>query len=70
MNLQVVQQLSKKPPSQLNHKYERATIAQSDLCGFTKLAANRRPEEVHWFIGAKTVGNISAKFKTYTNFVV
>jgi len=36
------------PPS---HKYTRATIAQSDLCGFTALASTRKPEEVVTFIG-------------------
>jgi len=35
------------PPS---HKYSRATIAQSDLCGFTKLASTRLPEEVVHFM--------------------
>lgn len=36
------------PPA---HPYKRATIAQSDLCGFTKLASTRKPEEVVKFIG-------------------
>jgi len=35
------------PPS---HEYTRATIAQSDLCGFTKLASTRTPQEVVEFI--------------------
>eukprot|EP00928_Gymnodinium_smaydae_P073687 TRINITY_DN5683_c0_g5_i1.p1 TRINITY_DN5683_c0_g5~~TRINITY_DN5683_c0_g5_i1.p1 ORF type:complete len:1236 (+),score=280.77 TRINITY_DN5683_c0_g5_i1:91-3798(+) len=35
----------------LSHRYERATIAQSDLCGFTKLASTRAPDEVVAFIG-------------------
>ncbi|CAE7672499.1 GUCY2C [Symbiodinium necroappetens] len=34
-----------------SHKYQRATIAQSDLCGFTKLASTRMPQEVVQFIG-------------------
>jgi len=36
------------PPS---HLYDRATVAQSDLCGFTKLAATKQPHEVVEFIG-------------------
>jgi len=35
------------PPT---HTYPRATIAQSDLCGFTQLASTRRPDEVVEFI--------------------
>ncbi|CAE7404706.1 Npr1, partial [Symbiodinium natans] len=34
-----------------SHLYRKATIAQSDLCGFTKLASTRNPEEVVSFIG-------------------
>mmetsp|Transcript_138086 Transcript_138086/g.385235 ORF Transcript_138086/g.385235 Transcript_138086/m.385235 type:complete len:1045 (+) Transcript_138086:117-3251(+) len=34
---------SAPPPS---HPYRRATIAQSDLCGFTQLASTLQPEEV------------------------
>mmetsp|Transcript_145655 Transcript_145655/g.378819 ORF Transcript_145655/g.378819 Transcript_145655/m.378819 type:complete len:1133 (+) Transcript_145655:44-3442(+) len=30
----------------LQHKYDRATVAQSDLCGFTELASTRQPQEV------------------------
>jgi len=30
----------------LSHKYSHATVAQSDLCGFTKLASQLEPEEV------------------------
>jgi class 3 adenylate cyclase len=40
--------LNAPPPS---HKYRHATIAQSDLCGFTKLAATRPPKEVVTFMG-------------------
>jgi class 3 adenylate cyclase len=36
------------PPS---HKYRHATIAQSDLCGFTALSSTRSPAEVVEFIG-------------------
>lgn len=35
----------------LAHPYRKATIAQSDLCGFTKFASTRTPEEVVEFIG-------------------
>jgi guanylate cyclase len=42
------QNVNATPPS---HKYYRATIAQSDLCGFTKLASTRTPQEVVRFIG-------------------
>jgi class 3 adenylate cyclase len=40
--------LNAPPPS---HKYRHATIAQSDLCGFTKLASTRSPKEVVVFMG-------------------
>eukprot|EP00931_Biecheleriopsis_adriatica_P049396 TRINITY_DN28579_c0_g1_i1.p1 TRINITY_DN28579_c0_g1~~TRINITY_DN28579_c0_g1_i1.p1 ORF type:complete len:1181 (+),score=199.54 TRINITY_DN28579_c0_g1_i1:186-3728(+) len=40
--------LSAPPPS---HKFQKATIAQSDLCGFTKLASNLQPYEVVKFMG-------------------
>lgn len=33
-----------------HHQYELATIAQSDLCGFTKIAASLQPSEVVKFI--------------------
>lgn len=36
------------PPS---HSYENATIAQSDLVGFTKLASSRSPQDVVSFLG-------------------
>eukprot|EP00929_Paragymnodinium_shiwhaense_P071605 TRINITY_DN36385_c5_g1_i1.p1 TRINITY_DN36385_c5_g1~~TRINITY_DN36385_c5_g1_i1.p1 ORF type:complete len:1519 (-),score=397.12 TRINITY_DN36385_c5_g1_i1:137-4693(-) len=36
------------PPS---HYYRAATIAQSDMCGFTQLAATRQPHEVVAFMG-------------------
>mmetsp|Transcript_74908 Transcript_74908/g.217425 ORF Transcript_74908/g.217425 Transcript_74908/m.217425 type:complete len:1270 (+) Transcript_74908:2-3811(+) len=35
------------PPS---HEYRHATIAQSDLCGFTQLSADKRPHEVVKFM--------------------
>merc|ERR1719161_2143725 len=49
----VVEQLriaspSDPPPS---HKYRYATIAQSDLCGFTAISSSRTPAEVVEFIG-------------------
>ncbi|CAE7750257.1 gcy-12, partial [Symbiodinium sp. CCMP2456] len=34
----------------VSHQYKHATIAQSDLCGFTALASTREPEEVVKFI--------------------
>eukprot|EP00929_Paragymnodinium_shiwhaense_P101903 TRINITY_DN65096_c0_g1_i1.p1 TRINITY_DN65096_c0_g1~~TRINITY_DN65096_c0_g1_i1.p1 ORF type:complete len:1220 (+),score=298.09 TRINITY_DN65096_c0_g1_i1:104-3763(+) len=40
--------MSAPPPS---HHYDLATIAQSDLCGFTKLASTRTPGEVVSLIG-------------------
>eukprot|EP00913_Durusdinium_trenchii_P017458 g16406.t2 len=33
-----------------SHSYHQATIAQSDLCGFTQLASDRTPEEVVEFV--------------------
>merc|ERR1719506_2901039 len=33
-----------------SHKYEAATICQSDLCGFTLFASTRKPSEVVGFI--------------------
>lgn len=40
--------MSAQPPS---HKYRYATIAQSDLCGFTQLSSTRTPEEIVKFMG-------------------
>jgi class 3 adenylate cyclase len=34
-----------------SHHYKKATVVQSDLCGFTKLASTRQPSEVVEFIG-------------------
>lgn len=34
-----------------SHQYRHATIAQSDLCGFTKLASTKKPTEVVTFMG-------------------
>jgi len=44
----VVEELRLIGPDEDNpsHKYRHATIAQSDLCGFTKLASSRSPQEV------------------------
>jgi class 3 adenylate cyclase len=36
--------------SEQHHNYKAATIAQSDLCGFTKLASTRTPQEVVKFV--------------------
>lgn len=49
----VVDELRELPVNadQPSHLYKRATIAQSDLCGFTKLASTRKPSEVVTFIG-------------------
>jgi len=48
----VVQELQVlSPGEQLTHQYRHATIAQSDLCGFTKLAATKTPHEVVRFMG-------------------
>jgi len=46
----VVQELRDAPGVLPSHHYKDATIAQSDLCGFTKLAATRTPSEVVTFI--------------------
>jgi class 3 adenylate cyclase len=37
--------------TQQSHHYKKATVVQSDLCGFTKLASTRQPSEVVEFIG-------------------
>jgi len=49
----VVEDLRNLPMNADNptHVYKYATIAQSDLCGFTKLASTRQPQEVVKFIG-------------------
>eukprot|EP00933_Yihiella_yeosuensis_P053832 TRINITY_DN52122_c0_g1_i1.p1 TRINITY_DN52122_c0_g1~~TRINITY_DN52122_c0_g1_i1.p1 ORF type:complete len:444 (+),score=45.67 TRINITY_DN52122_c0_g1_i1:116-1447(+) len=44
------------------HTYETATIAQSDLVGFTKLASTRTPHEV-----VKFIGEIFGKFDELTD---
>merc|ERR1719335_302919 len=36
--------------SEVTHNYKAACIAQSDLCGFTKLASTRTPQEVVAFV--------------------
>jgi len=38
------------PADQTGHRFQRATIAQSDLCGFTKLASKRSAQQVVNFI--------------------
>lgn len=45
-----------------HHQYELATIAQSDLCGFTKIAAGLKPTEVVRFIS-----DLFGKFDTLTD---
>ncbi|CAK9019925.1 unnamed protein product [Durusdinium trenchii] len=51
MPVMVVEQLRDNPSGYPSHNYRKATIAQSDLCGFTKLASTREPQEVVQFIG-------------------
>lgn len=46
----VVKGLNLKDPV-TSHPYRHATIAQSDLCGFTALSATKSPEEVVGFMG-------------------
>jgi len=47
----VLDEVQKMPPGTLaHHQYDNATIAQSDLCGFTKIAAGLKPTEVVKFI--------------------
>lgn len=50
-----------------SHHYRKATIAQSDLCGFTKLASTRNPEEVVSFIGELfgLFDNLTDKYEVY-----
>lgn len=48
----VVKQMQARAVTNLpSHSYEQATVAQSDLCGFTKLASTRTPEEVVDLVG-------------------
>mmetsp|Transcript_56212 Transcript_56212/g.103102 ORF Transcript_56212/g.103102 Transcript_56212/m.103102 type:complete len:1145 (+) Transcript_56212:54-3488(+) len=52
MPRQVVKELKSSPANEPpSHEYQHATIAQSDLCGFTKLASTRSPQEVVELIG-------------------
>ncbi|CAE8600104.1 unnamed protein product, partial [Polarella glacialis] len=48
----VVKEIREKPANALvlSHEYNAATIAQSDLCGFTAIASMREPAEVVTFI--------------------
>merc|ERR1719198_851807 len=50
MVLEQVQSSRSGQTTSLHHQYEMATLAQSDLCGFTKLASTRKPTEVVKFI--------------------
>jgi len=48
----VVEDIRENPLSAApQHEFNNATIAQSDLCGFTELASTRMPQEVVEFIG-------------------
>jgi len=47
----VLKQLKQNPTVPPSHQYSRATIAQSDLVGFTALASSRKPEDVVEFVG-------------------
>jgi len=51
----VIEELRRSPTTKamgtLAHPYADATILQADLCGFTKLARTRKPEEVVEMIG-------------------
>mmetsp|Transcript_5722 Transcript_5722/g.12480 ORF Transcript_5722/g.12480 Transcript_5722/m.12480 type:complete len:1207 (-) Transcript_5722:78-3698(-) len=54
MPVLVVRELASLPPGVTelpSHKYRHATIAQSDLCGFTALSSSRTPQEVVSFMG-------------------
>eukprot|EP00913_Durusdinium_trenchii_P016088 g15122.t1 len=54
-----------------SHKYQKATIAQSDLCGFTKLASDLNPTDVVKFIGdarrTEGVAELFGKFDVLTD---
>ncbi|CAK0844466.1 unnamed protein product [Prorocentrum cordatum] len=46
----VVQDLSRNPEITPSHAFLRATVAQSDLCGFTQLSSTKTPEQVVGFM--------------------
>jgi class 3 adenylate cyclase len=48
----VIEQLRELPANAAlpSHHYLRATVSQSDLCGFTRIAATRTPQEVVTFM--------------------
>eukprot|EP00927_Polykrikos_kofoidii_P008877 TRINITY_DN13703_c0_g1_i1.p1 TRINITY_DN13703_c0_g1~~TRINITY_DN13703_c0_g1_i1.p1 ORF type:complete len:1132 (-),score=134.37 TRINITY_DN13703_c0_g1_i1:348-3743(-) len=48
--IEVLQELAPSSPAP-SHLYKQSSVAQSDLCGFTKLASTRQPREVVEFIG-------------------
>jgi len=49
----VVERLRELPPNAPlpTHHYRHATVAQSDLCGFTQLSSTKTPREVVQFMG-------------------
>ncbi|CAK8986025.1 Guanylyl cyclase [Durusdinium trenchii] len=51
MPAQVLRELRANPGKLPSHEYKHATIAQSDLCGFTQLSSGRKPQEVVGFMG-------------------
>jgi len=51
LEIQTIQERDGPKAAPPSHVYKTAIIAQSDLCGFTKLAATRTPTEVVKFIG-------------------
>merc|ERR1712151_1366095 len=51
MPTMVVEDMQRHPNQGCEHHFKNATIAQSDLCGFTKLASTRKPQEVVQFVG-------------------
>jgi class 3 adenylate cyclase len=51
MPAEVLEAIRNSPAGELpSHQYEAATIAQSDLCGFTALASTLKPQQVVEFI--------------------
>lgn len=50
MPKKVLEEIKMSPGLGKSHSYDHATIAQSDLCGFTQLASDKTPEEVVNFV--------------------